>query len=233
MIHLYRGGSDKLKGRHEHKFYINHADYFQLRSRLRVIAKADQNTDENGGYKIRSLYFDNYADKAVMEKQAGINRREKYRIRYYNDNTEFIRLEKKSKVNTLSYKTNVPITKQQCESLLQGDYECLKDENTPLMMELYSKIHTELLRPKNIVDYEREVYVYPTGNVRITFDKNIRMSNSVQQFLDPNSVMIPSANAFILEIKYDGFLPEIIRDILQVDRRVQTEFSKYVVSRMV
>jgi len=222
-----------MKGRHEHKFYINHADYFQLRSRLRVIAKADKNTDENGGYKIRSLYFDNYADKAVMEKQAGVNRREKYRIRYYNDNTEFIRLEKKSKVNTLTYKISTPITKQQCESLLLGNYECLKNENRPLMIELYSKIQTELLRPKNMVDYEREVYVYPTGNVRITFDKNIRMSNSTGQFLNPDSVTIPSANAFILEIKYDGFLPEVIRNILQIDRRMQTEFSKYVVSRMV
>ena len=225
--------SDEMKGRHEHKFYINHADYFQLRSRLRVVAKADKNTDETGGYKICSLYFDNYADKAVMEKQAGVNRREKFRIRYYNDNTELIRLEKKSKVNNLTYKTNTPITKQQCDSLLLGDYEFLKNENEPLMLELYTKIHTELLRPKNIVDYEREVYVYPTGNVRITFDKNIRMSNSIKQFLAPEAVMIPSANAFILEIKYDGFLPDVIRSLLQIDRRVQTEFSKYVVSRMV
>jgi len=222
-----------MKGRHEHKFYINHADYFQLRSRLRAIAQADKNTDKNGGYKIRSLYFDNYADKAVMEKQAGINRREKFRIRYYNDNPEFMRLEKKSKMNMLTYKTTTPITKQQCESLILGDYKCLKDEKTPLMLELYTKIHTELLRPKNIVDYEREVYVYPIGNVRITFDQNVRMSNSIRQFLVPNSVMIPSANAFILEIKYDGFLPEVIRHILQIDRRIQTEFSKYVVSRMV
>ena len=204
-----------------------------LRSRLKVIAKADKNTDENGGYKIRSLYFDNFADKAVMEKQAGISRREKFRIRYYNDNNDFIRLEKKAKINTLTYKINTPITKQQCEALLRGNYECIKNEDAPLMIELYTKIHTELLRPKNIVDYEREVYVYPAGNVRVTFDRNIRMSNSIQQFLEPDSVMIPSANAFILEIKYDGFLPEVIRNILQVDRRVHTEFSKYVVSRIV
>ena len=222
-----------MKGRHEHKFYINYADYLQLRSRLSVVAKPDKNTDETGGYKIRSLYFDNYADKAVMEKQAGVNRREKFRMRYYNDNTEFIRLEKKSKVNHLTYKTNTPITKAQCEALLLGHDACLKNENDPLMLELYTKMHTELLRPKNLVDYEREVYVYPAGNVRVTFDKNIRMSNSIGQFLTPDSVMIPSANAFILEIKYDGFLPEVIRKILQIDRRVQTEFSKYVVSRMV
>lgn len=225
--------SDEMKGRHEHKFYINHADYLQLRSRLRIVASPDKNSGEKGGYKIRSLYFDNYADKAVMEKQAGVNRREKFRIRYYNNNNEFIRLEKKSKVNNLTYKTSTPITKQQCESLLLGDYASLKNEDESLMLELYTKIHTELLRPKNIVDYEREVYVYPVGNVRITFDKNIRMSNSIKQFLDFDSAMIPSANAFILEIKYDGFLPAVIGDMLQIDRRTQTEFSKYVVSRMV
>ena len=222
-----------MKGRNEHKFYINYADYITLRSRLRVIAKPDKNTNENGGYKIRSLYFDNYMDKAVTEKQAGISRREKFRIRYYNDNIDFIRLEKKSKNNRLTYKENVLITKEQCADILSGNYECLNDEATPLMLELYTKMHTQALRPKNIVEYDREVYVYPTGNVRITLDRKVKMSNSVNEFLNPNVVTILAANAIILEVKYDGFLPDVIRDIVQINQRNQTEFSKYVVARFV
>jgi len=100
-------------------------------------------------------------------------------------------------------------------------------------MELYNKMNYQLLRPKNIVDYDREVYVYPIGNVRITFDSKVRMTNNVYEFLNPNCITISAANAVTLEVKYDGFLPDIISDIVRIDQRSQTEFSKYVVARMV
>jgi hypothetical protein len=100
-------------------------------------------------------------------------------------------------------------------------------------MELYTKIRYQNLRPRNTVDYHREAYVYHPGNVRVTFDKNIRTSNNAAGFLNPSVPTIPAANAIIMEIKYDGFLPDIIRDILQIGCRNQTEFSKYVVARLV
>ena len=222
-----------MNGRHEYKYYINPSDYAQLRSRLRAIAKRDKNTDENGGYKIRSLYLDNYADKLVSEKLAGVSRREKFRIRYYNNNIDFIRLEKKSKSNKLIYKESAILTKEQCSEILSGKYECLKTENVPLLTELYTKIHYQNLRAKSIIDYDREVYIYPAGNVRVTIDSRIRMSSNVSGFLNPDLVMIPAANAIILEVKYDGFIPDVMRDILQINQRSRTEFSKYVVSRLV
>ena len=222
-----------MKGRHEHKFYINMADCIQLRSKLNVVANLDKNVGEDGTYRIRSLYFDNYTDKAVIEKLQGLSRREKFRIRYYNDNTDFIRLEKKYKTNNLTYKEQAPITKHQCQQILEGNYECLKENNHPLLLELYSKMHFQALRPHAVVDYTREVYIYKAGNVRITFDSNIRMSNSVNRFLDSQLATIPAANAIILEVKYDGFLPDVLRKIVNIDQRSQTEFSKYVVAKFV
>jgi len=222
-----------MNGRHERKFYINQSDYLQLRSRLNILAKRDENTDENGQYKVRSLYFDNYVDKMVTEKLAGLNNREKFRIRYYNDNVDFIRIEKKTKSNRLTYKENTFLTKEQCFEILSGRYECLKTRDDSLLTELYAKMHYQHLRPRVIVDYHREAYIYPAGNVRVTIDSNIRMSNNVNNFLTPHSVTIPAANALILEIKYDGFIPDVIQSILRIDRRNQTEFSKYVVSRLV
>ena len=222
-----------MNGRHELKFYINMADYTQLRSRLRVVAKPDENAGEDGGYKIRSLYFDNYADKAVIEKLCGLSRREKFRLRHYNSDTSFIRLERKSKANRLCYKESAVITAEQCKALLSGDYNCLKSPETPLMMELYTKIRYQNLRPRNIVEYHREAYKFKAGNVRVTFDSRIRTSNAVSGFLNPDLVTIPAARAIIMEIKYDGFMPDVIRDVLQIGWRNQTEFSKYVVARMV
>jgi len=179
------------------------------------------------------MYFDNYMDKAVVEKLAGLSRREKFRLRYYNGDTSFIRLERKSKANRLAYKEEAAITLPQCKALLAGNYDCLKLPDEPLLMELYSKIHYQNLRPKSIVDYHREAYTYRAGNVRVTFDSRIRVSNSVFGFLKPNLATIPVASAIVVEIKYDGFLPDIIRDILQIGNRNQTEFSKYVAARFV
>jgi len=222
-----------MNGRNELKHFINASDYAQLRARLRAVARPDANAGEDGRYIIRSLYFDNYSDKAVVEKLSGLSRREKFRLRYYNGDISFIRLERKSKANRLTYKDSAAITAEQCAALLAGHYDCLKRPDEPLMMELYTKIQYQTLRPKNIVDYCREAYTYRAGNVRITFDTNIRMSNSVKGFLEPGLTTIPAANATILEIKYDGFLPDCIRDILQIGWRNQTEFSKYVVARLV
>ena len=221
------------KGRHEHKLYINYSDYMQLRSRLRYIAKFDENALDDGSYIIRSLYFDNYADKAVVEKLAGASRREKFRIRFYNDDPSFIRLEKKSKANRLCYKKNTPISIEQCEGILEGNWNLLKESGQALLLELYTKMYYQNLRPRTIVDYKRETYVYHAGNVRITFDSNIRTSNNPGGLFNKELVTIPSASAIVLEIKYDGFIPEIIRQLIRIDSRNETEFSKYVVSRLI
>ena len=222
-----------MNGRHELKHYINAADCAQLRARLHAVAKPDENAGEDGGYKVRSLYFDSYNDKAIVEKLSGQSRREKFRLRYYKDDPSMIRLEKKSKAGRLCYKESAVVTAEQCAALLAGEYDCLKLPDEPLPMELYTKIRHQNLRPRNIVDYFREAHVYRAGNVRITFDSNIRTSNSVSGFLNPKLVTIPAAGAIILEIKYDGFLPDIIRDILQIGWRNETEFSKYIAARLV
>ena len=222
-----------MNGRHELKYYINPSDYAQLRSRLCIVAKPDKNADEGGGYRIRSLYFDNYQDKMVTEKLSGLNNREKFRIRYYNENIDFMNLEKKSKRNGLTYKEKAALTKEECDDILSGRYQCLKEKDVPLLAELYAKMHYQGLRPRVIVEYDREVYVYPAGNVRVTIDSGIRMSNHVFEFLNPDFASIPAANALIMEVKYDGFIPDVMRQVLQIDQRNRTEFSKYIVSRLV
>ncbi len=221
------------KGRHELKHYINYADYLQLHARLPYISKQDKNVGEDGTYRVRSLYFDNYMDKALREKLDGINIREKFRIRLYNGDTSFIRLEKKSKKNGFCYKESAVIQEEECRALLNGDYSVLKKNGNPLLLELYTKMHYQQLRPKNIVDYKREAYVLHAGNVRITIDSDIRGSSSVRQFLDKDMITIPIPNATILEVKYDEFLPEIMRNITALPSRKATAFSKYAMTRIV
>ena len=121
----------------------------------------------------------------------------------------------------------------QCAALLRGNPKPLLAGQHPVTGELYSKMQTQQLRPRTIVDYTREAFIYKAGNVRITVDSNIRMSDHVTDFLNPDCVTIPAAAGIILEVKFDEFLPDIIRDAVQLGDRRETEFSKYVVSRLV
>lgn len=221
------------RGRHELKHYINYADVLQLRSRLPFVAAVDDNAREGNGYRVKSLYFDNYNDKVLKEKIDGVDDREKFRLRFYHDDTSLIRLEKKSKRNGLSYKESAIITVDVCKRLLEGNPEVLKENQDPLCMELYAKMHYQQLRPKNIVAYSREAYVYPAGNVRVTIDYDIRTSTNVHDFLKPYPVPIPVPGVYILEVKYDSFLPEIIRGVVSLSGRSSTSFSKYAVTRII
>ncbi len=222
-----------LGGRHELKHYISQIDMIELRARLPCILKRDENSEDGKGYRVRSLYFDNYSDKALREKVDGLDEREKFRIRMYNNDSSFIRVEKKSKKSGMCFKENARITAEECEQILFGNLAPLKENGHPLLLELYIKMHTQLLRPKNIVDYMREAFVFSAANVRITIDYDIRGSSAVGTFLEPEIVTKPIPGAAVLEVKYDNFLPEIIRGIVSLSSRQSTAFSKYAATRII
>ena len=217
--------------RHEVKHEINLSDIMVIRSRLKAAAYSDEHAID-GKYLIRSLYFDNLEDKALREKINGTNRREKFRIRYYNDDTSVIHLEKKIKINNLSNKQSVPLTKEQAQAIIAGDLDFMLDSEYPLIQELYSKMTLQGLKPKTIVDYTREPFVFPAGNVRVTLDYNIRSGLKSTDFLNPDCVTVPVSDSIILEVKWDAFLPDIIKDAVSLTDRREGAFSKYAACRI-
>ena len=218
--------------RHEYKIYLNKSDYYAIKPRLKAVMKPDAYVLSDGSYKIRSLYFDNYEDKALKEKADGISRREKFRIRCYNFNYDFIRVEKKIKLAGLGTKLSARITKDEVARLIQGDYEFLKHSGNAVLTELYAKMKHQLLRPKTVVDYTREPFVYTAGNVRVTLDYGIRTGLGSINMLDPNLPAVPTEEGLvILEVKYDNFLPTVIRDIVNAGGREASAFSKYMSCR--
>ncbi len=220
-----------MQFRHEIKHEINYSDMLIIRHRLRAVAYPDPHA-VNGRYFIRSLYFDNPADKALMEKVNGMSRREKFRIRYYNGDPSVIHLEKKSKVDHLGNKQSAPLTKEQAQRIADGDTEWMIDSQFPLIRELYAKMQTEGIAPKTIVDYIREPFIYPAGNVRVTLDYDIRSGLRCTDFLNPACVTVPVSDAIILEVKWDAFLPDIIRDAVALADRREGAFSKYAACRI-
>ncbi len=222
-----------LNFRHEYKHYINYADYFIIRQRLKSVMELDYHVSEEGEYHIRSLYFDNYKDKVFNEKIHGLDSREKFRIRCYNKRYDVIQLEKKSKLHGLCNKQSCKIDAEEVYKIIQNDYDFLIKSGKPLMVELYTKMKSQLIKPKTIVDYIREPFICNSGNVRITIDRDIRTGVNSIDMLNPDLPTVPINDmVIILEVKYDEYLPRIIADIIQLKDRQATSFSKYAACRI-
>ncbi len=218
--------------RHEWKHEIGYGDLLAFRSRLAAVMRRDPHA-ANGSYEIRSLYFDNLADKALREKIDGVNCREKFRIRYYNGDISLILLEKKSKINGLCGKSQIRLSLEEAQAAAGGNLQVLADSGKALLQELYFKMNMQGLRPKTIVDYTREPFIYGPGNVRVTLDHHIRTGMTCTDFLDPGCVTVPAGGApVILEVKWDEFLPAVIRDIVQAPGTRTSAFSKYAACRV-
>ena len=222
------------KWRQELKYTLTEADSIMTAFRLSAFMQRDTHVGERKEYLIRSLYFDNLYDKALREKLSGVGIRDKYRIRYYDFDTDFIRLEKKSKRYALGHKYQCRMTKEEVERILENDWEWMAEDERPLVRDLYLKMKLELFRPIVIVDYRREPFTYAPGNVRITFDRDIRSSRNVKAFFNTELPTIPvlTDGKCIMEVKYDDFLPDVVsRTILTAKNREQA-YSKFAACRI-
>ena len=221
-----------MQYRHETKVAINAADALAIRQRLRAIASPDAHAHD-GRYLIRSLYFDTPSDRALREKLDSVNKREKFRIRMYNNDISFIHLEKKSKLNGLGTKHKALLSAEEVARIIEGDTAWMLDSGRPLVQELYSKILAQGLTPKTIVQYVREPFVYAPGNVRVTLDSDLRTGVYSTDFLNPDCILVPAGDApTLMEVKWDNFLPDIIKDAVQLGGRRGAAFSKYAACRI-
>jgi hypothetical protein len=216
--------------RHEQKYFINLQDAALLRSRLLSVIKKDENAGEKGEYWIRSLYFDDCRSSAYEEKDMGIMCRKKYRIRVYECSDKVIRLERKNKVGPYINKQSAPLTRDETERILAGDYLFLRDSAYPLLREFYFECISNIMRPRVIVDYDREPFVMDEGDVRITFDKHIRAGLGGFDLFDKELPAIEAlpVNVLVLEVKFTQFLPEIVKRALRDMPNEITAASKFV-----
>ncbi|WP_081799483.1 polyphosphate polymerase domain-containing protein [Neobacillus jeddahensis] len=187
----------------------------------------------NGKYLIRSVYFDNFDNKVLTQKKEGFVERDKFRVRLYDHNIDYMNLEKKSKRNNLTFKQKCRITATEYELMNVGDIAWMETDSRPLIQELFVQMTLYQLKPVVVVDYEREVFIYEYGNVRVTFDSKIKTSFRNPNLLNPDLAMVETnPDIVILEVKYDDFLPDVIKQLLQVHDRRKGTYSKYQISRM-
>ena len=214
--------------RHEYKYIIDAKEDALLSGIAHGVLSSDKHADSDGKYVIRSLYFDTVDDRCLYENINGYDPRWKYRIRYYNDDTTYISLEKKSKTRGMTKKESVRLSIEDAMMIIDGD----KDK-----MLSHSKLTNELvslgLIPKIIITYEREPYIYPAGNVRVTFDRNISSSTEFDKFFTGEYALRPvmECGRQIMEVKWDEVLPAYIKNSLNVSKLTWTSYSKYSMGR--
>lgn len=216
----------------ENKYNCSESELRTLQNRLEGVLRADSNESHPEGYGITSLYFDDLQDTCLYDTEDGVEVRDKYRIRIYNNSLDVIKLEVKSKKDGYIYKKSKTITKEQADMLMRG--ECIEDsasmEDPATLFNL--AIRTRGLRPKVIVTYERKAYVFGPGNTRITLDRNVRASDRVEDF-GSESISYDFLREYdrVLEVKYDEFIPEFLLQILELGNVQQTSYSKYQLCR--
>ncbi len=215
--------------RHELKYLVSQKQLMYLGTILNNLLEVDSHQGMNG-YTIRSLYFDSEDDRYLNESINGVNKRNKYRIRIYDGSDKTVNFEKKITIGNLKDKSSSRINRDIVESIIQGDNIETDDEG--VLKEVLLLRKTIRLQPKCIVEYDRFAYVSDIGNIRITFDRNLRTSTRVNEFFeDPLMIPIMDNDLHILEVKYDGILPGYLVRFINELNPERTSVSKYALCR--
>ncbi|MCF0135482.1 MAG: polyphosphate polymerase domain-containing protein [Lachnospiraceae bacterium] len=213
--------------RHEIKYEISLAAARAIQERLKTVMQPDPHHGPEG-YRIHSLYFDDADHSAYRDKVDGIRDRSKLRLRYYEENEDYIVFENKEKIGDLTRKTGMQVSKETALALMRGEVLPL---GTAPLLDLYRALKkSSMLHPAVLVDYHRTPFTLKTQNVRITIDSDLRTKPFQKDLFDRQSPMIPvlDPGTCILEVKYDEFLPPYLALILQDVPKTRIAISKFV-----
>lgn len=226
--------SNEFNLRHELKYRIDNLQYQLLRKKLALVLKPDQHAGPDGSYHIRNLYFDDFRNSALSEKIDGVAYRKKYRLRIYDGNDSVIKFERKNKLKQFILKESAYVNPPDAERLMCGDVDCFMNSENRLLREFSLECRYNLMRPVVIVDYRREAYVHPVGNVRITFDMDLRTGFGGVCFFDSHACVVGADNeaGIILEVKFNQVLPQHIRGLLPTNIRPASAIGKFAICRI-
>ncbi len=217
--------------RQEIKSLLSPTQALLLENRISAVLQPDMHAGPEGAYFIRSIYFDTGNDKAYREKLMGVSEREKYRIRMYDLDAATVQLERKEKKESLIHKEAVSISRECADQMVKGNFEGLLAYDHPLAADMYSKAKAEQLKPVVVVDYYRKAYTYPAGNVRITFDYRLQSKRIEDGVWNRNALYDVLGENTVLEIKFNQYIPEHIRQLLCSVTTQRMAVSKYTLCR--
>lgn len=220
--------------RQELKYSVNLAETAVLKKRLSVLMKSDAHNGSDG-YMVRSLYFDTLQDSDFEDKVEGHDMRQKIRLRIYDPGAQTAKLELKEKADHFQRKRSLSLSREEAEQMIHADYSFLLRREEKLAHWLYTFLLSRGYRPKCVVEYDRFAYVIDHNDTRVTFDKNLRASESCFDIFDRKLMLYPVSkpNEVTMEVKFNGFLMTYIKNELGICDKMQTSGSKYCRARVI
>ena len=225
--------NNDVQWRHEYKYLCDPCQQAVLKARAESLMQSDPHADEDGVYRIRSMYLDGLDNQGYWDNDIGVDERTKYRIRIYNEDASRIILEKKSKKHGMNHKDSCRISEELCRTLMAGQIPEIQSDMPTKLKLLLAEIQCKALHPVVIVEYQRTPFVEENGNVRVTFDQEIASSSDFESFLEPYIFSRPvlKSGLGIMEVKWDSHLPDYIKRFMQLDTLKWSTFSKYYLCR--
>lgn len=218
--------------REEKKFLINIDEFLRKSHQLEQVIAQDEHNGTHG-YLIRSLYFDTMYDSDYFEKLAGIETRRKVRLRCYDPDSDYAMLEMKQKQGSSQLKRSLRVSREDAMRMIAGDYTPLLTYPEDFAAEMYAFMMMKCYRPKTIVQYNRKAFIAKENKIRVTFDNQIVSTESSFDLFDPDLNMYPvlDKSKVVLEVKFNGFLLEYIKQMLHSVDKSELSVSKYALAR--
>lgn len=220
--------------RSENKYVIDEIQSMKLEETLSKLLKQDEH-NKDGGYLVRSLYFDSINNIDFHTKLAGTEIRKKIRLRVYSPDDSKCKLEIKMKNGDMQHKISIWIKKKDAIELIDGNYSVLFKyfkEDGESAIKIYKTMQLGCYKPVVLIEYNRIAYIYPENNTRITIDKQIKSSESNFNLFDKEPTYTSIfTNKSILEVKYDEKLVQFISKTLKNYNLTRVSLSKYCMGR--
>lgn len=220
--------------RMEKKYLLTLEEAIHLSGQFARVMMPDPHNGPEG-YTIRSLYFDTLVDGDYFDKVDGLETRRKIRLRCYSPDSPFAMLEMKQKQGEQQKKRSLRLNREESQRLCRGDYSPLLSHPEPFAAECWALMHTRCYRPKSVVEYKRMAFMARENDIRITFDRDIRASESCFDLFAPNLCLYPvyDSSWVVMEVKYNGFLLSYIKDLVNRADRREVSVGKYSQGRLV
>lgn len=220
--------------RREEKYLANYREALHFSNMFEQVLQKDS-FSKDGSYIVRSLYFDTVDDEDFFDKINEQELRRKIRLRIYNPKDKTAKLELKQKQDIFQKKRSLTISREDAMELINGNISVLLNYNNSFADELYSIMSMECYKPKTIVEYQRNAFMAKENNIRITFDSNIKATESSFDLFDENLLLynILDINQTIIEVKYDKFMLGYISEIISCINRRSISSSKYCLARSI
>ena len=215
------------------KYVVAVETFLKMQRLLQSVLQPDEHGID-GGYMVRSQYYDSITDEDLRDNLDGVMEKRKIRIRIYSTDATTAKLEYKCKTGTDGVKLSLNLSREEVIQMENGEYGFLLDKKEPLALELYNKMTEQVYMPKTIIEYDRTAYTYPVSDVRVTFDRNLRATVNPYGIFEENPFYLPllTPDIGILEVKYNDFFPDVLKPLVKSIEDVSESYSKYSNSRI-